>query len=136
MLILDTGVLVASADRSDRHHDSSAALVRADPGPLVTTALVIAEAAYLVRRQLGSLAEVGIYAAIASGDLLVESLGAADWERIRDLVEQYADLPLGGTDASLVAIAERLDARRIATIDDHFRVVRPRHCDTFELLPS
>lgn len=59
-----------------------------------------------------------------------------DWERVRELVDRYQDLRLGGTDASLVAIAERLGATRIATLDHrHFRVIRPQHCDAFELLP-
>jgi hypothetical protein len=31
--------------------------------------------------------------------------------RIKPLVEEYADFPLGGTDASIVALGERLDAR-------------------------
>jgi predicted nucleic acid-binding protein len=53
-----------------------------------------------------------------------------------ELVGQYADLGLGGVDASLVAVAERLDVREIATLDRRdFTVVRPAHCDGFELLP-
>jgi uncharacterized protein len=48
----------------------------------------------------------------------------------------YADLGLGGTDASLVAIAERLNITTIATLDRRdFTVVRPRHVDAFTLLP-
>ena len=54
-----------------------------------------------------------------------------------DLVEQYADLRLGGTDASVVAIAERLHKDRIATFDRrHFTVVRPAHAVAFTLLPE
>jgi hypothetical protein len=43
----------------------------------------------------------------------------ADWRRMRELVDRYRDLPLGGTDASIVAIAERLKAVRVATVDRH-----------------
>jgi len=32
-----------------------------------------------------------------------------------ELVEQYADFPLGTTDASVIALAERLDLREVAT---------------------
>jgi uncharacterized protein len=54
-----------------------------------------------------------------------------------DLAERYADLGLGGTDASLVAIAERLGIDRIATFDRrHFTVVRPAHVEAFTLLPD
>ena len=63
-------------------------------------------------------------------------LTAEDLDRCADLVEQYADLPLGGTDASIIALAERLQIVEIATLDHrHFRVVRPRHIAAFTLLP-
>jgi predicted nucleic acid-binding protein len=136
VLIVDTGVLVAAADRTDRHHIRCAEVVTDDPGPLVTTAMVMAEAAYLLEREIGTVAEVSLYTSVIDGDLSVESLEPSDWTRIRELVGTYADLPLGGTDASLVAIAERLGVSRIAPIDEsHFRIVRPAHCDAFELLP-
>jgi predicted nucleic acid-binding protein len=44
---------------------------------------------------------------------------------------------LGGTDACVVATAERLGASEIATIDQrHFSVVRPSHIQAFTLLPG
>ena len=66
----------------------------------------------------------------------VENLDRVDWEPIRELVTVYADLRLGGTDASLVALGERLGVATLATlIRRDFTVVRLRHIDAFELLP-
>ena len=136
MLVVDTGPLVATADRADKDHAACRALLEGDEGPLVTTALVIAEAAYLIDRQLGAQAEAALYASITSGQLEVASLDREDWQRIADLVTTYADLRLGGTDASVITLAERLGTTRIATLNHrHFRVVRPRHAEAFELLP-
>lgn len=99
--------------------------------------MVIAEAVYLVTRELGPHAEPAFYDATINGTLSVEPLGPADWQRIRELVERYKDLPLGGTDASLIAVAERLGGTSIATLDRaHFSIVRPAHCDAFELSPN
>ncbi len=54
-----------------------------------------------------------------------------------ELAERYADLGLGGTDASLVALAERLGLTTLATFDRrHFTVVRPTHTPSFTLLPA
>jgi hypothetical protein len=51
-------------------------------------------------------------------------------------VDEYADFPLGGTDASVVALAERLDADVVVTLDRrHFGAVRPRHREALVLLP-
>lgn len=135
MLVVDTNVLVAAADNADPDHDRS---VQAIDGasPLVTSALVIAETAYLIGRQLGAAAEAGFFRAVAAGDLQVEMITPADARRIAELIERYADLGLGGTDASLIVIAERLRVTRIATLDRrHFGVVRPNHTPAFELIP-
>lgn len=52
------------------------------------------------------------------------------------LVVTYGDLPLGTTDAAVVAIAERLRLTDVATLDRrHFTVVRPSRVDAFTLLP-
>ncbi len=49
----------------------------------VTTAMVIAEAAYLIDWQLGAKAEASLYASIIDGQLEVADLGITDWQRIR-----------------------------------------------------
>jgi predicted nucleic acid-binding protein len=136
VLIVDTGPLVAAADRADKDHAACQALLEDDEGPLVTTGLVIAEAAYLINRQLGPAAEAALYSSVIEGDLEIAALGRADWERIRELVTAYASLPLGGTDAYVIALAERHGAIRVATLDRrHVTVVRPRHAQALELLP-
>lgn len=54
-----------------------------------------------------------------------------------ELVEQYDDASLDTTDASVVAIAERLNISELATLNrKHFALVRPRHVVAFTLLPE
>ena len=66
----------------------------------------------------------------------MEPITAADARRIAELIDIYADLGLGGTDASLIALAERLNLTTLATLDRrHFTVVRPSHTAAFELVP-
>jgi len=136
VLIVDTGVLVAATDRTDPHHSACADLLTSQTGPLVTTAMVIAETAYLLDRELGPVVEATIYESITAGQLHVEALTVEDWQRVQQLVIHYADLRLGGTDAGLIALAERHREHRIATLNRrHFGVVRPAHTDVFTLLP-
>jgi predicted nucleic acid-binding protein len=62
---------------------------------------------------------------LATGNLLAESVTGSGGMRIAELVATYPDLPLRTTDASLIATAERLGIRDIATLDRrHFTVVR------------
>jgi predicted nucleic acid-binding protein len=136
VLLVDTSVLLAVANRSDPDHEASAAAVESTR-PLVTTPLVVAETAYLIGRTLGQLAEASFFGVIASGELNVDVLTLADAGRIAELITTYRDLRLGGTDASLVTLAERYGVPRIATLDRrHFTVVRPSHATAFELVPA
>jgi predicted nucleic acid-binding protein len=72
VLIVDTGPLVAAADTADRHHARYSDLLETDAGPFVTTAMVVAETAYLLDRQLGAKAEVALYNLVLEGTLRVE----------------------------------------------------------------
>jgi hypothetical protein len=65
-----------------------------------------------------------------------------DHTACRELLEAHpgplvtTDQHLGGVDSSLVAIAERLGATSIGTLERrHFGLVRPQHIAGFELLP-
>jgi uncharacterized protein len=137
VLIVDTGVLVAVGDEADRYYEPCRDLLETDLGPLVTNALVVAETAYMLRRGLGGVAELALLEMIREGTLIAVNLLPEDWDRVAELVERYDDLGLGVTDASVIAMAERLGASRVATLDRaHFRVVRPRHIPAFELLPN
>jgi predicted nucleic acid-binding protein len=85
---------------------------------------------------LGPATEATFIASVADGDFTVADLTSADWRRVAALVERYSDMDLGTVDAAVVAIAERLNVTTIATINPRdFRVVRPAHCEAFELLP-
>ena len=88
------------------------------------------------RYNFGSAAEAAFLRSFADGDLVVADLVAEDFGRMAQLVEQYADFPLGGSDASVIAIAGRRSITTILTTDRrHFAAVRPEHVQAFDLLP-
>lgn len=137
MLVVDTGPLLAAASEKDPDHEQCLELLAGAAGPLVVPALVIAEVAHFLALGRGSKAEIAFAASFEAGDLLGEPVEQVDWARIRELLVQYSDLALGITDASVVAVCERLGATKLATLDHrHFSVVRPSHCAALTLLPS
>ncbi len=94
------------------------------------------EVVYLLETRLGWTSEVRFLGDLASGNFMIEPVLPSDWIRIAELVAAYHDLPLGTVDASVVATAERLGVRIVATLDRrHFTVVRPKHVRAFEILP-
>lgn len=98
---------------------------------------IIAEVCYMTSRyNFGAAAESAFLRSFTTGDLQVANLVDDDFERMAQLVEQYADFPLGGSDASVIAIAERRSIATILTTDRrHFAAVRPKHVEAFDLLP-
>ncbi|MFZ2114727.1 MAG: PIN domain-containing protein [Solirubrobacteraceae bacterium] len=134
LAIVDAGPLYAAADSDDRDHAASLATLSRPDLRLVVAALAIAEATYFVGRRLGPTAEQAFLSGLAELD--VEGPTSDDFTRMGELVKQYEDFPLGGTDASVIALAERLDASLIVTLDRrHFATVKPRHRKSFQLLP-
>ena len=135
LAVVDTGPLYAAADLDDDDHASSIEVLQRAELDLVIPTMVVAEATYLVGSRLGPKAEAAFLRGLA--EIEVEPPTTGDWQRIAELVEQYADLSLGGTDASVIALAERLDTGTIITLDRRdFTVVRPRHREALELLPA
>jgi len=139
VILCDTGPLVAAALVDDQHHHACVELFTglhlAGRGLLVP-ATVVAEVGYLLEREAGPRVEAMFLVALANGDFQLVDLTPADCRRAAELVATYADLPLGTTDATVIALAERLNVAEVATLDRrHFSVVRPRHVPAFALLP-
>ena len=139
---VDAGPLYAAAARRDNNHGrcvtlkGTGELLTNASRPLLVGELVVTEVAYLLNDRIGPHAELAFSRAISSGELTVEPVADSDWSRITELTEQYADLPLGIVDSSVIALAERRGLAEIATLDRrHFSVVAPGHTESFTLLP-
>lgn len=133
-LLVDTGVLYALADADDAWHGRAKAWLEGAADVLVVPVTVLPEAAYLMRTRLGAPAEAQLVESLARRELAIEHLASQDVERTLELLRDYEDL--GFVDATVVAMAERLGVRAIATTDRrHFGPVRPRHRPCFDLVP-
>lgn len=136
MLIVDTGPVVAAANRKDTNHRACVELLENATGPLILPAPILSEIGYMLASRVGAQAEADFLRDVADGVYTLASVDTADAGRAAHLVEQYADLPLGTADACVVSVAERRRVTKIATLDRrHFGVVRPSHAPAFTLLP-
>ena len=131
MIVADTGALIALFDRSDRHHDAVRRLYEDNPDRWVLPWAILPEVDYLTAIHLGSRAQDLWLTDLASGAFSVE------WGRPEDLASaertcrRYRALRIGLVDAVVMAVAERLRASAIATLDlKHFGAItikgRPR----------
>ncbi|MFF4542225.1 type II toxin-antitoxin system VapC family toxin [Streptomyces aureus] len=140
MIVVDTGPLVALVSPGDAQHERCRAWFDSlsNRRELVLPATVVAEACYLIQRYGGNEAEAVFLEDLAAGAYgVVAPLLPDDLRRMAVLVRDYKDLPLGGTDASVVALAERVKTLQVATIDRrHFSVVRTLEGRAFTLFPA
>jgi len=120
-IVVDAGPLIALFDRDDRHHRRAVELIRTRALRLITNLPVLTEATFLLR-----------FSAAAQRDLLwwahksmeIDQDTPADLPRIIATMDKYRDLPADFADASLVALAERLNILRVASLDRDFAIYR------------
>jgi uncharacterized protein len=136
-LILDTGPLYATLDRSDNAYRACRRLVEEASESLVIPAPVLVEVDYWVHERLHPGIFVALLDDVAAGAYQVEELRSDDYRRVRELCDQYADADIGFVDAAVLAVVERLRESKLATLDRrHFGMLRPRHVSAIELLPT
>ncbi len=121
---------------NDRDHERCREFLETTTETLVVPSSVIVEVCQLAERLGGPDHEVAFLRSFIAKEMIIESVEVQDFERISELIGQYADFPLGMVDASVIALAERLGVSDVATLDHrHFSAVRPRHVEAFNLLP-
>ena len=127
MIVADTGAIVALLDNGDRHHLALRRAFEADPGAWLLPWAVLPEVAYLALTQLGPRVELAFLSDVACGAFAVEWGETADLVRAHELAARHEALGLGLVDAVVMAVAERLGAEAIATLDlRHFSAVSLR----------
>ena len=134
-LLLDTGALVSLLDRGQRRHAECARFFDEWDQAVVSTEAVLTEATHLLGKQKGG-RQACLDFFLSGGALLVPTTNAS-LRRARELVSQYADLPMDYADATLVVLAEELGTNLVFTTDRRdFGVYRIKGRRRFEIVPG
>jgi predicted nucleic acid-binding protein len=135
MVIADTGVWLALANRNDRFHHAAVEAVSGMQEELITTWPVVTETCHLLSTRLGAIALEQFLGALQGGAAHIFSLQADHLPRILQLVRKYRQLPMDLADASLVLLAEELGSGRILSTDRRdFRAYRWKNRKPFKNL--
>lgn len=137
MIVVDTSIVVAYMNRSDDDHLEVSSWLQEADDDLVTTPLALAEMDYLVTRHGGEPAARALHGDFESGAYLVDWWPGALHEML-GLAERQSSRGLGLVDASLIALAARVETLSVATLDErHFRAAPPAWGGAaFTLLPA
>jgi len=131
-VLMDTGVIVALLDRSERHHARCVTVMEGLERPLVTCEAVIAESCYLLRGLPG--AADTILENVERGVFQIPFQLSRAAPPVRSILRKYRDLAPDLADACLVQLAEELDTGDILTLDRDFESYRWRRNRPFNLL--
>lgn len=133
--VADTGFVLAVALPTDERHTQCLAAYR-QHRVIYLPQSTLAEVAYLITRTGGNAATAYFLHGLPRTKYQLVPLEVADITRTAQLLLQYADARIDFVDMTIAVVAERFNITRILTVDQRdFRLLRPKHCPYFELLP-
>lgn len=116
MITLDTSGILALVNKPDIDHARTVAAFEAEDPPYIVPCEILSEIGYLLEGRHGQPVLDAFLAQLETGALSVEH-DADRVPRIRELADRYSDLPLGFSDAAVVACAED-HGGRVLTLDE------------------
>jgi uncharacterized protein len=134
-MLLDTGVLVALLDRSEKNHERCVDFFKAFKGELFTTEPVLTETLWLLGSTIK--ARQACIAFLLNGGATLVPQSKESLSRASVLMEKYKDVPMDFADATLVSLAEETNAVEILTLDRRgFGTYRIRGKTAFKIWPD
>ncbi len=120
--LIDSGPLVALFDKDDQYHTEALEFIKKFSGRLLSTLAVLTEVCYLLDFSIE--AQVEFLTWVRNGAVQLVDINQSDLVKIIESTEKYSDLPMDFADSTLVAIGDRLNISKIATIDSDFYIYR------------
>ncbi|GAB5534326.1 MAG: PIN domain-containing protein [Rubricoccaceae bacterium] len=131
-VLLDTGPLVASLDRSELNHKWSVEAMQRHSAPLLTCDAVIVEAVYILRSK--NIDPKPLFELLICGAVSVVYSLQQEIEPIQQLMEQYADTPMDLADACLVRMSELYPESLFLTLDSDFYTYRRNRTEAIDVI--
>jgi predicted nucleic acid-binding protein len=106
------------------------------PLPLHTTWPTIAEAMYMLHKYVGWRGQRSLWQMIRNRELIIVDLDQTTVERASELMEKYSDVPMDVAGATLCALAEHLNCKKIFTLDGDFKIYKFRNRAAYQVVPG
>lgn len=120
--LLDTGVIVALLDRSEKFHQACSEAVRSLEAPLVTCEAVIAESCYLLRNLPG--APEAVIENVVAGIFQLPFQLSREAAAVKQVLRKFRDRGIDLADACLIRLADEFETADILTLDKDFQIYR------------
>jgi uncharacterized protein len=125
VILADTSAIIALMDGREAHHAQVLDCYNETATEWILPAAILPEVDYHIAKRLGEPTQIAFVRDLAEARYVVEWGETKDMIRARELLERYRSLRIGLVDALVIAVAERLRVRAIATLDArHFGAVK------------
>ncbi|MCL6088205.1 MAG: PIN domain-containing protein [Actinobacteria bacterium] len=135
IVLADTSFLIAAVDKSDNNHLKAADYLKKNN--ILTYVIPLAtvqEVCSLIGLNISKEVEILFLKEILKS-FHIELIENKDIERAADILERYAALEIGFTDAVFIAVSERLKINNILTFDrKNFSKISPAGFKKFNIL--
>ncbi len=121
-VVVDSGPCIALFNRDDEYHEQALQFIRSTSAELLSTMAVVTQVMYVLDFSLQ--AQKDFLTWLRAGAMTLVEPHGEDFDRVKQLMDKYADLPMDFTDGVLVAVCERLEIRDVASVDKDFSVYR------------
>lgn len=133
-VLLDTGVIVALLDRSEKFHQACATAIREMEAPLITCEAVIAESCYLLRNLPG--APEAVTENVAAGIFQIPFQLSRETAGVKQALRKYRDRKIDLAGACLIRLADVFESADILTLDKDFETYRRGRNKPFNMFLS
>jgi uncharacterized protein len=133
-VLLDTGVIVALLDRTEKAHRACAQAVHQLQMPIITCEAVIAESCYLLRSIPG--APEAVIENVAAGIFQIPFQLSRETAGLKQVLRKFRDRKIDLADACLIRLADEFEAADILTLDSDFTIYRWGKNKPFRILPG
>jgi uncharacterized protein len=135
-ILVDSSFLYALFRKDDPDHQAVRAAFVSAKAEFILPQVVLPEAAFLFNRAGGMPLVIAFLDLLASAGLPLEPVAYTDLRRASDLMRGYTGTKLELVDCCIVALADRLNIMRVATLDRRdFSIIRTQSGDFLEILP-
>jgi len=135
-LLIDSSFLYALYNIHDDNYQTATAFMSATRLIPLVPKIILPEVTYLFLRDVGHLGMTRFVNAFAKTSIALADVERSDLVRAGTIMTSYASARFDLVDCCIMALAERLRIEKIATYDRRdFSIMRPTHCDYFELIP-
>lgn len=121
-ILIDAGPLIALFDRSDSYHLMALRFMEDYTGYLWTVWPVLTETSHML--DFSTKSQLAFLEWVRRGGVRIFDLNESHLNRLIQLTEKFADVPMDLADASLIIASEQTGYNEIASVDSDFYVYR------------